>query len=436
MIEVTPSTPTIRGDVTRQEASPLPREQEFMLKGVAQEMFTSLEPAEVTHIAVKIICPALNGIGCSIWTIAPHEKQLFCLGATGIQSQVILGQRFSIESALAETDQIIIIPRIVTYALDTEVVLESSRLNIPLPIALALSGAESLSVHCIPLQVGETSIGILQLLLKSPQPLTNAEYAILGILADSAALAIRNAQMYQEASRGTQADLIKLRERIEAQQEFIGIVSHDLRAPLTTILGFSQMLIDGLQESQAPQNLQYLAAGVLASTARISNTLTDLLVYALSERKIPFGEVDCEKVLKEVVADLQAMIVQRNTQLTFGHLPTILGDRTLIRLLFQNLIANGIKFNEQDIPSVHIGVTNQGDFWLFSVSDNGIGIDPKDQERIFKEFERGEVDSEYEGTGLGLSTCKRIVERQGGRIWVDSKVDKGSTFFFTIPKSS
>jgi len=141
---------------------------------------------------------------------------------------------------------------------------------------------------------------------------------------------------------------------------------------------------------------------------------------------------DCNVALQKTVRNLQAAIAESGASVTSDHLPTVLAEEAMLMQLFQNLIANSIKYRDGSIPSIHVSAENTGSSWLFSVRDNGIGIDPQYVERIFGIFKRLHG-KEIPGTGIGLALCKKIVERRGGRIWVESKLGRGATFKFTIP---
>jgi len=160
-----------------------------------------------------------------------------------------------------------------------------------------------------------------------------------------------------------------------------------------------------------------------------------LLEYSrVGTRGKPLEPTDCGEVLDRVLRDLQLSIEENEAVVTHDSLPTIPIDDMQIGQLFQNLISNAIKFRNEEPPHVQITAKEQGENWLLSVHDNGIGIDPEYQDRIFVIFQRLHEREEYPGTGIGLSVCKKIVERHGGKIWVDSEVGKGSIFHFTIPK--
>ena len=140
-----------------------------------------------------------------------------------------------------------------------------------------------------------------------------------------------------------------------------------------------------------------------------------------------------EVALDDVLTNLKASIKENNAQITHDILPTINGDPLQINQLLQNLIANAIKFHGENQPSIHVSAQEVGKDWLFSISDNGIGIEQHHQEQIFNIFKRLHTRDEYEGTGIGLSICKRIVQKHGGKIWVESEPGNGTTFYFTIP---
>ncbi len=162
--------------------------------------------------------------------------------------------------------------------------------------------------------------------------------------------------------------------------------------------------------------------------------IKDLLEYSqVGTKEANFKSIDCSFVLDKVIGNLQATIEKSNAVITYDKLPSVMADTSQMSSLFQNLISNAIKFRGEEAPRIHISAERKGDEWVFSIRDNGIGIDPKDSERIFVMFQRLHGSADYPGTGIGLAICKRIIERHGGRIWVESKIGKGSTFYFTIP---
>ena len=142
--------------------------------------------------------------------------------------------------------------------------------------------------------------------------------------------------------------------------------------------------------------------------------------------------IDCEEVLEQVILNLTTSIEKRGAKISYKNLPTVNVDHTQLIHLFQNLIGNAIKFHGEKSPLIHISAKNKENKWIFSVKDNGIGIDPKYFDRIFQIFQRLHTREEYSGSGIGLAICKKIVERHGGQIWVESEVGKGSTFYFTL----
>lgn len=215
--------------------------------------------------------------------------------------------------------------------------------------------------------------------------------------------------------------------------QFAYAASHDLREPLRGIVGFVRLLekrYKGDLDEKADEFIDYIVEGV----KRMDMLIQDLLEYSQVDRKgKPFRPVNCSVALEEAIHSLRSVIEESGAELTYDLLPTVTADTSQLGRLFQNLISNAIKFRSAKPLKIHISADHKGDEWVFSVKDNGIGIDPKFAERIFVIFQRLHTRDEYEGTGIGLSICKKIVERHGGRIWVESEPGKGSTFYFTIP---
>ena len=235
---------------------------------------------------------------------------------------------------------------------------------------------------------------------------------------------------------------LELEERRRAQQElarsnaeleqFAYVASHDLQEPLRMVASFTQLLARRYQGKLDADADEFIGFAVDGST-RMQRLLNDLLAYSrVGTRSKPFDAIDCNSVLNDALTNLKPAIEDNGALITHEPLPIVRGDEVQLIQLFQNLIGNAVKFHGQEPPQVHISAKLQDRDWVFAVRDNGIGIAPEQQERIFLIFQRLHHRSEYPGTGIGLALCKRIVERHGGRIWVESEVGKGSTFFFTI----
>jgi len=167
---------------------------------------------------------------------------------------------------------------------------------------------------------------------------------------------------------------------------------------------------------------------------RMRAMITDLLEYSRIEtRGKPLQPTSTEAVLTAAESNLEVAVKENAAVVTHDHLPVVKADATQLTMLFQNLVGNGIKFHGKEAPQVHVSARKEGNEWRFAVSDNGIGIEPQYFGRLFQIFQRLHTRDEYPGTGIGLALCKRIVERHGGRIWVESEAGRGATFCFTIP---
>ena len=219
-------------------------------------------------------------------------------------------------------------------------------------------------------------------------------------------------------------------------EQFAYVASHDLQEPLRMVASYTQLLAKryaGKLDSDADEFIGFAVDGA----TRMQNLINDLLAYSRVNRKgKPFEPTDCFVVLGHALVNLRMSIEESRAIVTNGDLPTVPADATQLVQLFQNLIGNAIKFRGELPPHVHITAADNGKEWKFTVRDNGIGFDPQYAERIFVIFQRLHSQREYSGTGIGLSICKRIVERHGGRIWAESEPGQGATFYFTIPKES
>ena len=222
------------------------------------------------------------------------------------------------------------------------------------------------------------------------------------------------------------------RSNVELER-FASAASHDLQEPLRMIASYTQLLAKryhGRLDADADEFIGYAVEGA----TRMQRLVNDLLAYArVGTRGKPFEPTDCSAVLARVTSDLRMTIEEVGAAVTSDPLPTVAADPSQLGLVFQNLVGNAIKFRGEAPPRVQVSAQRNGGEWLFSVRDNGIGIDPQYFDRLFQIFQRLHGRGEYPGTGIGLAICKKVVERHGGRIWIESAPGKGSTFLFTIP---
>ena len=218
-------------------------------------------------------------------------------------------------------------------------------------------------------------------------------------------------------------------------EQFAYVASHDLQEPLRMVTNYVQLLArryKGKLDSNADEFIGFAVDGAIRMWKLINDLLTYSRVGMLGKELEP---TDCEMVLNQSLNNLKVAIEEKGAVVTHDPLPTVIGDNLQLGQLFQNLIGNAIKFRGNEPPHVHVSASRNGNGWTFSVRDNGIGIAPEYAERIFIIFQRLHSREEYPGTGIGLAVCKKIVERHGGRIWVESEVGKGATFCFTLPAS-
>ncbi len=237
---------------------------------------------------------------------------------------------------------------------------------------------------------------------------------------------------------GTERLINKLNEELlrsnKDLQQFAYVASHDLQEPLRMVSSFTQLLAKRYQGKLDQDANDYIKFAVEGSK-RMYDMLNGLLAYSRVETKgKDFGNVKVNDVLEKVIQNLKLKIEEKNAKIEIKELPVITADETQLIQLFQNLIGNGIKFNT-GTPSIYISSKIDDDNYIFSVRDNGMGIENQYFSRIFQIFQRLHLREEYEGIGIGLAVCKRIVERHGGKIWVESDPGKGSMFIFTIPKN-
>jgi len=253
----------------------------------------------------------------------------------------------------------------------------------------------------------------------------DGEASILAILFDITDRKRAEEQLQRQAEA--------LRRSNEELEQFAYVASHDLQEPLRMVSSYVQLLARRYQGRLDPDADDFINFAVEGAN-RMKTLINDLLAYSrVGTRGKPFEPVELETVLDRVLVNLQLSIEDGRVVITRDPLPTAQADDTQMVQLFQNLIGNAIKFRGEKPPQIHVGAAPRDEAWLFYARDNGIGLDPQYANRIFLIFQRLHGKSEYAGTGIGLAICKRIVERHGGSIWVESQLGQGSTFYFTLP---
>jgi light-regulated signal transduction histidine kinase (bacteriophytochrome) len=239
-----------------------------------------------------------------------------------------------------------------------------------------------------------------------------------------------NEKRLRDDHKQAQQELARSNQDLE---QFAYVASHDLQEPLRMVATYTQLLAEryhGQLDANADKYIQYAVDGAL----RMQTLVQDLLTFSrVGRQDTDLQSIDCNGVVAMAMKNLQAAISESGAQIVCDPLPVICGDRSQLQQVFQNLIGNAIKFRGSEPLVIRVSAVQDAKTWVFSVADNGIGISPDHREIIFAIFKRLHTRAEYPGSGIGLSICKKIIERQGGRIWVESSRGRGSTFRFTMP---
>ena len=280
----------------------------------------------------------------------------------------------------------------------------------------------------VPLKEGGKTIGMIALANKKTGYNETDKKNI-----EALAVAFVEVFMRKKAEIQIKENLKNMKQSNKELEQFAYITSHDLREPLRMITSFLQLL-ERRYKDKIDQDANEFIGFAVDGAKRLDAMTNDLLEYSRITRQVrEIKQVNFEDVLEEALSNLKVPIEENNAVITHDPLPTIMADVKLKVQLFQNLIANAIKYRSNETPKIHISATRENNQYLFKIKDNGIGMSPDHLERIFTIFQRLHTQEEYEGTGIGLAISQKIVHQQGGEIWAESESGKGSTFYFTIP---
>jgi signal transduction histidine kinase len=292
------------------------------------------------------------------------------------------------------------------------------------------------SMISVPLILEDQVIGTLNLRSFKVNAYTERDLKIVESIGLQISGAVTNALLFSERKRAEEALKEKTEELARSNrdlEQFAYVASHDLQEPLRMVTSYVQLLArryKGKLDSDADEFIGFAQDGA----TRMWDLINDLLTYSrVGMRGKQLEPTDCATVLHQTLDNLKVAIEENRALVTHDALPTVMANRPQLIQLFQNLIENAIKFHGAEPPRVHVSASRNGNGWIFSVRDNGIGIAPEYAKRIFIIFQRLHSRKKYAGTGIGLALCQKIVEQRGGRIWVESQVGEGATFYFTLP---
>lgn len=271
--------------------------------------------------------------------------------------------------------------------------------------------------------------GVLGAHSRDPREFTKNDVNFLQSVANVLSTAIERHEVEEELLVNSQ-ELARSNADLE---QFAYVASHDLQEPLRMVTSYLQLLerrYEGKLDKNAEEFIDYAVDGAMRMHVLINDLLTYSRVTKQGATKVP---ISCESVMETVAANLKSVVKESQAEIFVTPLPAVLGSEVQLVQLFQNLISNALKFRSQEPPRIRVSAEMKDSNWLFSVADNGIGIEPEYREKIFVIFQRLHARTRYPGTGIGLAICKKIVEQHGGKIWVDSQPGQGSTFYFTLP---
>ena len=416
-----PATLTVQRDITarkRAEQDLLRRSQEMATLFSVANILAQTEHFEekVAHV-LETLAQISQADSVSLRVPDENEQGLKAVAAAGPAAQD------SPTGVLSYTDSVS-----GTAFLGEEPVIVNDYSSHPLASPLGIDrGVKSLAA--LPVKNAGQTIALVIIYSRVPDFFTEDRVQFLTTVVGGLGTLLENARLH-EALEYRAEELARSNAELE---QFAYVASHDLQEPLRMVSSYVQILAEdykGQLDESADRFIGYAVDGA----NRMKGLIDGLLAFSrVGTQGEPFEPTDCNLVLEQVIYDLEESIEDSGAAVSQDRLPTVNADRIQLSQVFQNLISNALKFSGEVAPSVHISAKQAPDEWVLSVQDNGIGIAKRHYERIFKMFQRLHHRSEYEGSGIGLALCHKIVQRHGGRIWVESEVGEGATFYFSIP---
>jgi light-regulated signal transduction histidine kinase (bacteriophytochrome) len=284
----------------------------------------------------------------------------------------------------------------------------------------------------VPVLAGDEVVAVLEFFQAELRPEDSRLLTTTAAIAAQLGTLVRRIRA-EDQLRRTANELSRSNAELE---QFAYVASHDLQEPLRMVSSYTQLL-GRRYRGKLDQDADEFIAFAVDGATRMQGLINDLLAYSRVGAQFPaFAPVDTAELVDQVVGDLRPLISDAHAEVTRDALPTVMAEKRQLAQLFQNLITNAIHYRRNEPPRIHLSAQREERMWQFMVSDNGLGIEPQHHERIFLLFQRLQSREHSTGTGLGLAICRKIVERHGGQIWVESTPGVGSTFSFTLPSSS
>jgi PAS domain S-box-containing protein len=391
--------------------------------------------ADAIRGIMRVMCERLDWVCAARWSLDERENRLHCVETWSVDDEKI---RAFLDTSRRETfvpGTTGMIRRVLSTGESVWIAdIEEKKDFLRGPMAL---GAGLRGAFALPVRMGDKVLGAIEFFGREPRhpdkwllQITVSIGNLIGQLMARRQAEAAMREAYQELEQKTR----ELTRSNEELQQFAYVASHDLQEPLRMISSYTQLLerryVDKL-DGDARDFMAYIVDGA----ARMKQLIEDLLAYSrVGTRGKDFQTVDSGAPLDRALANLRASIESSGARITRERMPEVIADGAQLAQVFQNLIGNAIKFRGAQAPRIHVGAEARDTVWVFTVKDNGIGLDTQYADRIFMMFQRLHNKAEYPGTGIGLAIVKKIVERHGGRIWVESEPGKGATFGFTIAR--